>query len=196
MRVRQAGILSVLLLAGCALDKPYCDRACVSGRVEKRTGHFLDKSPPCGSATLPPDFAERPLTEEAAVLFALWNNPAFQELLVDLEVTHADLIQAGLLPNPEFVYWYPEHLKPLKYLFDMPIEAMWLLPIRVRNAKLENDRACERLTQAALDLMRDTRQSYADVLLAKRRIEVAKVNVEYRDRIAKLATARLEAGDV
>lgn len=57
--------------------------------------------------TLPPGASlDDGLTEDEAVSIALWNNAAFQELLVDLGLVRGDLIQAGLLPNPELVYFF------------------------------------------------------------------------------------------
>jgi cobalt-zinc-cadmium efflux system outer membrane protein len=136
------------------------------------------------------------LTEDEAVAIALWNNAAFQELLVDLGIARGDLILAGLLPNPEFVYYWPEPNKPLKYLFDFPIEALWLRPVRIKSAAREADRTAERLTQAGLDLMRDARQAYADVVLARERVRVAGESVKLRRQIADLAERRLAAGDI
>jgi cobalt-zinc-cadmium efflux system outer membrane protein len=135
------------------------------------------------------------LTEEEAVLIALCNNALFQELLADLDVAYGDLVQAGLLPNPEVVYYFPGHDKPFKYLLDFPIEALWLRPMRVAAAESEAERACQRLTQAGLDLIRDTRQAYADVLVARGRLGVAEEAVALRQRIAKFAGSRFEAGE-
>lgn len=136
------------------------------------------------------------LTEDEAVLIALWNNAAFLELLVDLDLAHADLVAAGLLPNPEFVYFWPVSEKPFKYLLDFPLESLWLRPIRVASAAREQERTAARLAQAGLDLIRDVRQAYADVLLAQGRLQVAEQAVKLRDDIARLAQARLDAGDV
>ena len=66
------------------------------------------------------------VTPDEAVLIALWNNAAFQELLADLNVARGDLIQAGLLPNPEVVYFFSVPDKPFKYALDLPLEAIWL----------------------------------------------------------------------
>ena len=41
------------------------------------------------------------LSEEEAVAVGLWNNPAYQELLADLQITQADIIQAAQLQNPQ-----------------------------------------------------------------------------------------------
>lgn len=139
---------------------------------------------------------ETQLTEEFAVLIALWNNALFLETLADLGIAQGDLVQAGLLPNPEFVYWFPTSDKPFKYLVDFPIEALWLRPIRVAAAGREVDRVSSRLTQVGIDLIRDTRIGFADTLLAHGRREVAHQALAVRTQIARLAQERFDAGDI
>jgi cobalt-zinc-cadmium efflux system outer membrane protein len=135
------------------------------------------------------------LSEDEAVLIALWNNAAFLELLVELDLAAADLIEAGLLPNPEFVYFFPATDKPFKYAFEIPLEALWLRPIRLAAAQRESARVCQRLGQAGLDLIRNVRQAFSDVLLARGRLGVAEEAVRVRGRVAQLADARVQAGD-
>lgn len=186
-----------LALAGCQTAPPTPDRTTVSGHLTQRVGHALPARTPPGQLVLPPGASlDDGLTEDEAVALALWNNAAFQELLTDLGIARGDLIQAGLLPNPEFVYFIPMSEKPYKYLFDFPIEAIWLRPIRVKSAAREADRTAERLAQAGLDLMRDTRQAYADVVLARDRVRIAGEAVKLRGRIAELAAKRFKAGDI
>jgi cobalt-zinc-cadmium efflux system outer membrane protein len=182
---------------GCHGLKPTVpDRECVSSNVSERFGASIGCAPEPDKIIVPPGLAlGEPLCEDHAVLLALWNNPAFQELLVDLQLTRSDLIQANLLPNPEVLYYFSAPDKPFRYLVDFPVESLWLRPIRVKNAKWENARSVERLTQAALDLIRDTRQAYADVLLARDRVAVAERGLKVRGRIAELAENRLKAGD-
>lgn len=136
------------------------------------------------------------LEVDEAVLIALWNNAAFREALVELDLAHADLVQAGLLPNPEFIYFFPVEAKPFKYAAEMPIDALWLRPIRVAAAGQEQRRVCHRLTQLGLDLIRDARLAYADLSLAHGRLQVAEEAVKLRDEIAALAEARVQAGDI
>lgn len=198
-KLRSTGALAALAvaaaLAGCQTPQTP-DRAAVSGHLARRVGHTIPTRT-TGQLTLPPGAAlDDGLTEDEAVAIALWNNAAFQELLVDLGIARSDLIQAGLLPNPEFVYYWPAPDKPFKYLFDLPIEAIWLRPIRLKSAAREADRAADRLTQAGLDLMRDTRQAYADAVLARERVRVAGEAVKLRGRIAELAEKRFKAGDI
>jgi outer membrane protein, heavy metal efflux system len=113
------------------------------------------------------------LSEREAVQLALRNNAAFQELLTDLGLAHADVIQAGLLTNPELLYVFQTAPKPFKYAIDLPVEAIVLRPIRQRAADAEWDRTRERLTQAGLDLVRDTRLAHADWVLARQRVNIA-----------------------
>ncbi len=182
---------------GCQTAPHAPDRATVAAHLTQRVGHTIPAHTGPAQVTLPPGAAfEDGITEDEAVAVALWNNAAFQELLVDLGIARSDLIQAGLLPNPEFVYFWPMSDKPYKYLFDFPIEAIWLRPVRVKSAGREADRTAARLTQAGLDLMRDVRQAYADVVLAKERVRVAGESVKLRGRIAELAEKRLKAGDI
>ena len=192
-----AAVTLLSFLIGCASVRPGSDRNCVSADIAQRTGFPLGPAA-CPDELIWPNGAalEDGLTEEEAVLIGLWNNAAFQETLADLGIAHGDLIQAGLLPNPEVVYFFPVSEKPFKYLIDMPIEAIWLRPIRIAAAQREADRVCERLTQSALDLVRDVRQAHADVLLAQGRLAVAEEALRIRSRIAELAKARLEAGDI
>lgn len=169
----------------------------MSANLECRTGNTLG-GPTCPREVSYPNgiSLQDELSEEEAVLMALWNNAAFLELLADLGIAQGDLVQAGLLPNPEVAYFFPVSDKPFKYAFDFPIEALWLRPIRIAAAEREYGRACERLTQTGLDLIRDTRQAYADAILAERRAQIAADIVSLRRRIADVANKRLEGGDI
>lgn len=192
-----ASFASCIGLVGCQTAPVAPDRSTVAAYLTPRFGQSLPDHTHPGQIVLPPGAAlEDGLTEDEAVSIALWNNPAFQELLVDLGLARGDLIQAGLLPNPEFVYFWPVSDKPFKYLFDFPIEAIWLRPIKVTTAAHEADRTAARLAQGGLDLMRDVRQAYADVVLARERVRIAGEAVKLRSKVAELADKRLKAGDI
>ncbi|MBC7815311.1 MAG: TolC family protein [Planctomycetaceae bacterium] len=184
-------------LVGCATTAETHCRQDVSCRLAERTGFTIGETS-CLDGIQWPNGAslEDGLTEEEAVVLALWNNGAFQEVLVECGLAQADLVQAGLLPNPEAIYFFPMDDKPFKYAFEFPLEALWLRPIRVAAAEREVARVTERLTQSGLDLIRDVRQAYADLLLAERRATVAEEARSLRERIAEVSDKRLEAGDI
>jgi cobalt-zinc-cadmium efflux system outer membrane protein len=196
-RARSAWFWLILTLAGCHAVGDPPPPALVDRAVEERTGYTLCGAA-CGSEVfLPPGVSlDDGLTEDEAIRTALCNNALFQELLVDLQLANADLIQAGLLPNPEAVYFFPVSEKPYKYLVDFPLEALWLRPIRVGAAKAELGRQGDRLTQTALDLIRDVRVAYANALLTQSRQAIGNEAIQLRGRIAAIAEARLQAGDL
>jgi cobalt-zinc-cadmium efflux system outer membrane protein len=187
------GALVLVTLAGCKHLQPVCDQVSVAEQIQQRSGQPLAPDLPAGQSPFEPPGM---LNQDQAVAFALWNNPGFQEVLVELQITRADLVQAGLLPNPEFVFYPGSYDKVYKYLGDFAVESVWLMPLRIKAANRENARVCQRLVQAGLDLIRDVRQSYTDVLLARDRLGVAREAVRVRSEIARLASVRLKAGDI
>ncbi len=60
------------------------------------------------------------LSESEAVIYALNNNAAFKSLLIDLKLAKADLVNAGLLPNPELLFAFGVANKPYRYAIDLP----------------------------------------------------------------------------
>src|SRR5262245_44861833 len=166
----------------------------VAGELHHRTGHA-----PEGEGLrplLPPgvDLGDG-LSEDEVVRLALCNNAAFHEMLADLGLARADLIQAGLLSNPDLWLLSPVGVKQLEFAVTFPLEALWLRPARQDAAGRESGRVAERLVQSGLDLARDARWAWADVLLATERRTVAAEVVRLRQAIANIAAARLAAGD-
>jgi outer membrane protein, heavy metal efflux system len=193
---QSVAIIGLLFVFGCTHTNSIPDRSTVGNNVSER----MSLSAINESENLPiiPPELERgdTLTEEHAILLALWNNPTFNELLTDLKLTKADLIQAELLPNPEVVYFFAVPDKPFKYALELPLEAFWLRPIRMKIAEEANNQASARLTQSALDLIRDTRLAYADAVLAKERLAIALQSVNLRTQTSTIAFKRLKSGDI
>lgn len=187
----------LLVLASCA----GCHSMFTTSDTPSVTAHLVEREMATAADLHPETYSldavlADGLTEDEAAALALRNNAAFLELLVDVGLAQSDLIAAGLLPNPEFVGFANVTDKPYKYALEVPIEALWLRPIRMAAATKDVERATQRVTQAGLDLLRDVRQAYADVLLAQERVRIAKEAVTLRGRIAELAEKRFKAGDV
>lgn len=136
------------------------------------------------------------LSETEAVLYALNNNAAFKALLIDLKLAKADLVNAGLLPNPELLFAFGVSNKPYRYAIDLPIETLWLRPIRLRTMKHEADAVANRLTQSGLNLIKDMRIAYAQAVLAQEQLTVTEASYKLRNNIYNLSLKRLEAGDI
>ncbi len=185
----------LLLLGGCAATGP--TRNDVVTDVQNRSGFTLPKQTEAGKITLPPGASlEDELTEDEAVSIALWNNAAFQETLVNLDVAHGDLVQAGLLPNPIGSYTFATPDKPYKYALELPLEVLWLRPFRVKAAQAEAEKVSHQLSQAGLNLIRDTRKAYSDLLQAKAQNALLEESLKLRHNISGLAQKRFKAGDI
>lgn len=139
---------------------------------------------------------QKTISETEAVFYALQQNAAFKALLIDLKIAQADLVNAGLLPNPELLYSFSAANKPYRYAIDFPLEALWLRPIKLRNMKNEGDATASRLTQAGLNLIKDVRVAYAQTVLAVERVKVSAASYQLRKQIHLLSTKRLASGDI
>ncbi|MFH1266739.1 MAG: TolC family protein [Planctomycetota bacterium] len=189
-------VLAACLVAGCAVPGHF-GRCHVSADLEERTGHGAGaETPPCEVAI--PDLVsfEDGLSQSEAVALGLWNNPGYQELLADLKITSADVIQAHQLANPEVSTMFPVSVKQWEFALTVPLDVLLLRPHRVEVAQLESNRVAERLVQDGLDVVRDIRVAYADLILARQRLQLAEDFAKLRSELLRIAEARLEAGAV
>jgi len=182
-------------LAGCAGTPLYYGRHAVGSQIESRTAHALVPARNPGAFSIPPGVdGDDGLREDEAVAVALWNNAAYQELLAELGLTRADVIEAAQLTNPTFSTMLPVGVKQLEFALTVPLEAVWLRPCRLAAAQRRSQATANRLVQDGLDLIRDVRLAYADLLLAEDLRQIAGENAKLRGRIAALADARVQAG--
>lgn len=186
--------IALILLFGCTEAPTLTD---VAQDVNKRSGYTMPNKTELGKITLPPGASlEDNMTEDEAISIALWNNAAFGELLINLDIARGDLVQAGLLPNPIGLYSFSAPDKPLKYALEFPIEALWLRPFRINAAKAEAERVSQQLSQAGLNLIRDTRRAYVDVLQAYHQSAIINESLALRRQISELTQKRLSSGDI
>jgi len=180
-------------VTGCVT--PRQSLATLSKDLELRSGHGL--GPTNHTEGQFPQNLRWPdgLTEDQAVTIALSNNAAFRELLADLGLGQADLVQAGMLPNPRLAMLVPVGVKPLELTATYPLEVLWLRPRRIRAAALDLDRIAERLIQSGLDLIRDVRLAFTEITLAQERIAVMTEMLQISHQIADLVAARFRSGD-
>jgi cobalt-zinc-cadmium efflux system outer membrane protein len=181
----------VALVGGCKL----LDQAprLVAEQLGERTGAPLGVPSPNAPRYPCPVPAEQ--TEDGAIALALANNAAFREVLCDLGIAHSDVIEAGVIPNPDLRMYAPVSPRPLEAYLEFPIDAFILRPKRVAIAELEAARVRETVIQAGLTLARDVRFAYADVLFAVDRQTIARDGQTLRQRIAGLAENRQKFGE-
>lgn len=190
-------MMALLLFVGCQTAELQQRRAAVSGDIASRFATDLSTETEPGTTQLPPGVATKDgLTEDEAVAIALWNNAAYQELLADLGVSSAQLLDAGLIADPQFSIFFPLGPKQLEFTTFQAVDALWLQPVRVKAAELDLDRVSQTMVQNGLDVIRDVRVAHASLLLAQEQAKVAKEAESLRSQIAELAQKRLDAGDI
>ncbi len=197
-------VACVTLNAGCATTSPFTRERLVD-ELAARTKHTLplaNRKPvvPGQSDTwnlVPPGVRlDDGLTEDEAVAIGLWNNPAFLADLSTLDMSRADLVTAGMIRNPIFSLLLPLGPKQLEFTALIPIEELWQRPRRVSAAQGEVERVATSLVQTGLDLVRETRFAFAELLLAQRRETISLQLLTVRREIARIASSRLSSGDI
>lgn len=135
------------------------------------------------------------LTVDQAVAVALWNNPAFQAALADLGIARSEVIRAGELTNPTLSMLFPVGPKQLEFVSKFPTEAIWLRPRRVEIAEKDAAVVANRLEESGLELIRQVKNACADLELSDRNLAAAREADTLLRELARLAQARVEAGD-
>jgi cobalt-zinc-cadmium efflux system outer membrane protein len=173
------------------------DRRSVSSEIERRTGHKIAPAAPGRERGLPPGVVlTEALGADDAVAIALWNNAALQADLARLGLAQADLIEAGLLRNPNFSLLLPVGPKPFEFALTAPIDAIWQRPRRVAAAKVNVEAVSASLVQHGLDLARDVKAAHAALALAQERAAILAESSGLKENIAQLTERRLAAGDI
>ncbi len=197
-RVVGATLVVLLLVAsGCQTPFACSRRHVVSDALCERMGNGL--GPGCGlqGGSIPAcvDVADG-LTEDEIVALTLWNNAAYHELLAQLGVARGQLLDAGLLTDPQLIVLLPVGVKQLEWVSFQFVDALWLQPVRVRAAELDLFQLAEQMIQNGLDVARDARIAHAELLLAQQRAELTARALGLRNDIAALAERRLDAGEI
>jgi cobalt-zinc-cadmium efflux system outer membrane protein len=197
MRTRRWLVSALVFSAACATPKAP-DRVRVATGISERTGVDARGLTAPGREWAPPPGTSLAdgLSIDEAVAIALWNNPDFQVALTSLGLARADLVEAGLLRNPVFSLLFPWGPKQLEFTLTWPIDALWLRPKRIANAKLNADAVAEQLVHGGLRVMADVRLTFFEVLVADRRLALATDMAGVAAQASKLAEGQLRAGDI
>lgn len=198
MRLFVAAVSTCLATTGpgCATTGP-CDACHVRSDLTVRSECDAGCSAPPGGAVVPPSvYLEDGLSEDEAVATALCNNAAFLEALAQLGLSRGDLIQAHLVANPQLLSYFEVGPKQLEDSLFLPVDAFLLRPRRIELAEHEYDRVGQTLVQAGLDLIRDVRVAYADLVFAVDRAKLGDEAYGIRSKIAEFSELRLKNGEI
>lgn len=191
------GCLALITFSGCRTARSPVDRGPIDREMQVRMAESVATKSRPGEIAIPPhvNLADG-LTEDEAIALALWNNRDFLATLANLGIARGDLVQAGLLTNPQLNLLFPPiGTKQLEWTLFVPIDAIILRKQRQEIAERDFQRVCNELVQNGLNVARDARVAFADFQFATDRYELAQEVVEVRAAIADLAQKRLAAGD-
>ncbi|HEY3665711.1 MAG TPA: TolC family protein, partial [Polyangiaceae bacterium] len=141
------------------------------------------------------------LTREHAVQIALVNNPRLQETYDELDVSQADLVEAGLLSNPTLggsVGFRTNGSGRPEYEVSL-VESfldIFMLPMRKRIARAEFDAETLRVAHAALEVSAEVSQDFAQVQADEQTVELMRGIADGADAAALFANEQFEAGNV
>ncbi|HEX4999675.1 MAG TPA: TolC family protein [Terriglobia bacterium] len=169
----------------------------VSDQLRQRTGNVLPEAPSDPSRfTLPPGISlDTALSGRDAVAIALWNNAELHRDLARLDVSRADLVEAGQFRNPNFSTLLPVGPKPFEFLLTWPVEELLSRRSRVKAATIDVEAVTTGLVQNGLNLIRDTLSAHAELWAAERRAGTLANTADLAARIADFAKKRRDIGE-
>lgn len=196
MRKLPALVVLAVLAPACAMRPPALPPLTEAG-IQEGVGH------PVRPPGVRPDGAPPPgvvlddgVTEDEAVSAALWNNAQLAADLAGLGVARAGLVEAGQFRNPTLQTLFPIGPKPFELTLALPFEQFWQRPRRVKAARAQWDQVAAGLVQHGLDTARAARVAHAELVRGQDTLAAAREGAALREQIARLAEARLRAGDI
>ena len=205
MRIRATGVLIVLAAAGCVRLRPGAGLEDVQRSLSSRTAApvIWRQDTPADGAKFEEHLRElltSELTPESAVEIALFNSPALQATYERLGIAQADLVQAGLFPNPvlhaslRFGVAGPGPGAELSLLQDFV--RMLEAPLRKRVAAAEFEAAKLDVAQAVLDLSANVKTAFYALQGAEQMLELRQTVARATQLSAEIATRQREAGNI
>jgi outer membrane protein TolC len=195
--------LAALALAGCATPYHREDFTRVGELARlplpEKAGRPLPEAQRQQEEDVAPLLA-RPLTAEGVVRVALLNNRALRAALRDVGVARGELIQAGLLPNPEVEFdvrgtTHPEDPLQQDYFVGFDLTHAVLAPLRAHVASANVEAARYRAAQAAVQLAFDARAAFYALQAAEARLATSTRALDAFAAGREAAQALFEAGN-
>jgi cobalt-zinc-cadmium efflux system outer membrane protein len=192
-RMRFIIIGLVLFCSGCTTVPPV-DESCISSIVDYPLVWNRDEAPmfvaiPCN------------LTCDEAIQTALLNNPEIQSLFEEIGIAHADLIEAGLLQNPNFtgVVRFPQSKHATTFTEFSLIQNvldLFLIPMRKKIASTELKQAQLMVAHKILIFIYEVQETYYKLQAELANLELMQEIVETAEAASLLAKNQKRAGNI
>lgn len=194
-------IVIVLLFSSCSRTPPADD-----GLVSSLVAAKIDQEAKWGcmdaeTEALIQHLTENELTADSAIQIALLNNPIIQAIYEDLGIAQANLVEAGLFPNPVFdiEIRYP-HVKKLKtnieYLLVTSLIDILLIPLRTQLAATEFEQTKLRVSNEILNLAFDVRKTFYELVAEQVKVKSIQSSAELSGINSEIALRQHTIGNV
>jgi cobalt-zinc-cadmium efflux system outer membrane protein len=193
----------IALLAGCTpRPAPTAGFSDVQSLLQSRTPHRIawnQNTPEDQAATnYINDLLAKPLTPDTATQIALLNNPTLQSHYESVGIAQADLVQAGLLPNPSVSLsaQFPTNggLTKLDGNVATNLLSILFIPLRKKLATTELQRAQLQTAHNVLQIARDTQVAYYILACHQQQLALRQQAVDAADATLSLARRQHAAG--
>ncbi|WP_437656785.1 TolC family protein [Sorangium sp. So ce1182] len=194
--------LSLSAAAGCAAPSAASDLGRIRelSRLDLPSSTALEEVEPTTSSDARP-LLSRPLTAEAAVRVALLNNRELRATLREVGVARGNLVQAGVLPNPEFEVEVTPRQGTLEHTrvelgVEFDLTSAILAPLGERAARADHEAARYRAAGAVVELGYSVRAAFHAAQAAQQRLAIANRALDAFAAARDASRALFEAGNV
>lgn len=204
MRGSLIALVALLALSGCSVSRT-AGHVDVARLVEQRTGqrtHWDQGSlEDAQVAEVVNKILQQDLTRERAIEIALVNNRSLQATYEDLDVSQAEMVQAGLLKNPSLTLGAGFPLNPgsileLEGSIVQDFLDLLVLPLRKKIAKERFTAAILRVANQAFQVAVDVSKQFVSVQVAQQFVDYRRTLVAAAQAMAELGTRLHEAGNI
>jgi outer membrane protein TolC len=200
-RTAAASLLLVLALSGCTTFSDDGGFAPVKQAAKDRLGKEAvwsrsDTEQQTVAARVN-DLLAQPLSVDAAVQIALINNKGLQAAYFELGLSEADLVQAGRLPNPGFVFARKTQSDELEIerLFTINLMRLLTMPLAMEIESRRFEQTQRAVTMQMLLLASDTRKAYFEAVAAEESVRYMRRAMEAAQAGADLARRMAQVGN-
>jgi outer membrane protein TolC len=196
-----AAATALAFLAGCTTfskDGGFSTvSATASGRLGKDAVYVKTDEDRDTVAKRTHELLSRPLGMDDAVQIALLNNRGLQASYGDLGISEADLVQAGRLPNPGFMFSRTHGSGDLSInrSFTLGLLNLLTMPLATRIESRRNEQTRLVAADAMLKVAADTRRAYVSAVAAEQSAAYAAQVKDSAEAGAELALRMQQAGN-
>ncbi len=189
-----------LIAGGCASLDPTPDIGHAASTIGDRSGVTPDWTQPWETALTTWD-GRSPLTREAALVMAFRNNREIRSQVEQIAASRADLVQAGLLPNPVLGLTLRFPVDPVSggtFIGAQVVQsftALWLRDGKMKAADARLNQTVLDVSDKALRLVADVKATHARIAFGERALALSDENLATIRKSIDSLDARVRGGE-